>query len=247
MGVVRGFTGRRKLGASLIETSMTLAIMGLVTAGYVAQQSETAMRDRAHVAADRLKEVRDWTQRFLDASLAQVVRAVPVGAVVSMAVMRGGLGDGSGIPSLQDMGFVPEGFRDGNSYGHVHAVLVGHSPLGNITAVVVQMGGRVLRDADVGRMMTRIGAVGGGRMTAPPRGTATDLITGTGGGWTLPIQRWQSNGVLVEPGKAVARASAAMGAAAASASRQSVPAVPPTEASPQLPSPPQFQSMELGD
>ena len=232
-------------GASLLETALAVAIMGMVMGSVAVQQSEQAQRDRAYLAADRLKEVQGWVVRFLDVSSSTLVRTLPIGETFSMALLAGGPGE-SGAPTLDSLGFVPEGYRDGDSWGHHLALLLRQSSPGSITVMVVQVGGRPMSDKDLGNAMMRVGPVGGGVFTVPPPGIrdAAGSILGTGGGWRLSISDWSAGGIRVENGHAVAKASISVGnlVSAKPVQPDSIPplSVPPAD----IPEPPMNMRMQ---
>ncbi len=206
-----GTITRRRTGVSIVEAAIGVGIMGLMMGSMSAQQAASARRDRVWAAAERLRELHGWTTRFLDAGGVTLQRSLPVGEAVSMAVSRDGPGEGS-LPSLEESGFVPEGYRDANSFGHRHAIVLRQFQGGNLTALVMQVEGRDLSDAEVGQAMQRLGAVGGGRLRSPIKPSDAALILGQGGGWSLPAAEWTAGGVQLRPGRAAARATLVTGA-----------------------------------
>jgi hypothetical protein len=196
---------RRRLGISLVETAMSIGIMGIMLGSFAIQQSEQAQRERAWTAADRMKEIQGWVARFLDVNGQILLRTLVAGNVTAMAIKRGGPGDGNGLPSLEEAGFVPEGFRDMTTYGHSHAILMRSNTSGAITALIVQVGGRKLEDKDLGRMVQRLGSSGGGRFTNPVRREDQEKILGNSGGWSLDAREWTASGISVTEGRAVVR------------------------------------------
>ena len=195
-------------GSSLVETALSIGLMGMLMVGFAVKQGEMARMETDNLTADRLKEVQGWTVRFLDNMAGQLANGIPPGTVIAIPLMADGPGAG-GIPSFQEMGLVPEGYRDGNAFGHRHVILVRHSSPGSLTALVVQTGGRPVSDVSLGHIMIHTGITGGARFTKPPPGQSggDSVIFGTGGNWTLDSSQWTANGISVEKGHAVARAS----------------------------------------
>ena len=201
-------------GISLIEVAMGLGIMSLVALGVVQVTNEQNEATRALGAASQLDTMRAATHDWVRANYQQLAANLPVGgAPVLIPVARTVPGGAvpapvtvgaATLPSLQGGGFVAATTIDRNAYGQSHAVMVRQPASGSIEALVLQTGGRPVRDADLGRIVQRVGQSGGARfvnVTAP--GMAT-MVQGNGGAWMADSGTWTVGGVTPQVSRAAA-------------------------------------------
>lgn len=196
-------------GVGLVEVVLGLAVLSLGMVGMNQVGSDAANQTRALAAATKLEQVHQAAADFVRANQVTLLNATNDGSVARIFAGREtatGADPGSnvaGLGSLQAGGFLPSAYIDRNNFGHRHAVLVRQPSPGRLEFVVTQVGGRAIKDVELGRIAQRLGAAGGAILERPTPGVAANTIVGTGGGWRAAASSWTGGSVTPSVGRAM--------------------------------------------
>ena len=221
--VVRMPIGYRR-GFSLIEIAMGIGLTALVSISVMQIVNEQTAASRAVSAAGMISQVQAASQDYIKANYSRLLTAVPVGAN-PIAIRAGRPSDGAPVPagptgtlpSLQGGGFLPLSFVDRDNYRFRHVLLVRQTVGGTLEGLVVQASdaelglgpdnGTPIRDNELGRMVARMGSVGGARFTTNVVPASASSVKGNGGQWTTTATDWAASGFTPQTGRAAARLS----------------------------------------
>lgn len=199
---------RRGRGLSLIEVAMALGITAIAMVSVMQLMTQSTAQVRASATADRISQVLEATQNYVSANYTQLVAAagpgtplvIPVGRSSPTGAIPGGP---SGLPSIQGGGFLPSSYVDVNPFGQRHAVLVREPSTNMLEVMITTYGGRSIPDGDLGRIASKVGAVGGFMMANQPGGV-TGNIQGAYGGWRVPASTWANSTATPQAGRVMA-------------------------------------------
>lgn len=162
---------RAQQGLTLIEVIIALAILGAAAMGASRLVDNYSSNMRANVAAGQLEAFGDAVNSYVEDNYA-AVEGVATASTPALIT----------VPILQATGYLSSGFFAQNGFGQTMCALVLQPTSGHLQGLVVTQGGQAINDLDLGQIAGLIGGGGGGVYSTSP----TEL-TGTMGGWKMPI------------------------------------------------------------
>lgn len=193
-----------RLGMSLLETAMVLAVVCLVVGQILYLVVSSTGDIQANITADKIQQINIATNKYLRTNAGMLVNLTgPSGNIISIPVAKtsqngavpqyatNGGSPVTQLPSLQAGGYIPSSYIDSNSYGQSTVVLVRQPTAGNLEAMITTVGGRDIPDRELGQIMRRMGSHGGAILNHNVLGNI-QTIQGTGGAWQTLASDWNS-------------------------------------------------------
>ena len=206
---------RARRGLGLLEAAFGLTLMSVAAAGLFGIVNDQAMNQKASVAAERLVEIGNAAEEYIDANREKIWDAT-AGGQVRIPIARRDRGDpipldvtanGVRLLSLQESGFLPQTFIDRNAFGTSHTLVVrrsGQHVVGLVSTLEPPNRQGNMSNRTLGRIVAKAGARAGMYMTSGTdrSGTAqshagdrwNNWVQGASGGWNALASEYTADG-----------------------------------------------------
>lgn len=162
---------KKQRGVTLLEIIVALGVLATVVVGASSLLDNYAQNMRSSIVAQQVSTFGNAAQAYIKDNYSAVAA---VATATTPALIR--------VSTLTGTGYLQSGFSVSNSYGQNICALVLQPTAGQLNALVVTEGGSAINDLDLGQIAGTVGAAGAGVYS-----NATTTVTGTMGGWSMPI------------------------------------------------------------
>jgi hypothetical protein len=159
------------------------------------------VRDAA--VAERMSIVVDAAAAYVDAHMRSLI--VDTSGNLAIPITGTDTPLPANLKSVQEAGFLPDGFGDRNTFGQREWLLVrrvGTGPSVKLEFLVVTSGGREIENGSLQWIASKMGATGGFVIgsTGATGPYSAGRVYGAFGGWSYAVANWNVGGLSPEPG-----------------------------------------------
>ena len=191
-----------KKGFTLIELWFSILVSCFVFTTYMYTHKKINSKQDAKYMAEQMSVLGDATQRYLIANRSILLEKTVGGNIISVYLDKDSYRSSNNstdypdvINNLQYGGYLSPAFINNNAYGQKTYLLVRQDKnnKGNLTGLLVTSGGRIIPDAELGRILMNMGDSGGVVFNNSSYAN-NNQIYGYSGSWISNISDW--NGIV---------------------------------------------------
>ena len=195
----------RQRGTTALELVMVAVLLTIMVARFIENQVEAEGRQRAEIAASRMKQIVRAVDEFTETRF-QAIRAsiADAGGPIAVPVATDSANPGTVWPTVatddpdelapamtvQNTGMLPESFNPLNAWRQREWVVYRSISGGSVSAMVVSVGGDAMAPDMVELIAANVGAAGGMILDKIPHNP--NRIEGVYGGWTSDRANWDT-------------------------------------------------------